>query len=191
MHLQEYLEATEIVDFLDPAVGTLASELASNQQSPSEVAARCFQWVRDEIRHSGDHSDLLITISASDVLSARTGLCYAKSHLLAALLRANGIPCGFVYQRLALDDSGARFCLHGLNAVWLPDIGWYRIDARGDRAGIKTSFDPPREHFAFAMRLSGECILPAVFERPLPVVVETLKRYDSLVELSEYWPDVG
>jgi diadenosine tetraphosphatase ApaH/serine/threonine PP2A family protein phosphatase len=33
-----------------------------------------------------------------------------------------------VYQRLALDARGEAFCLHGLNAVWLPKIGWYRID---------------------------------------------------------------
>ena len=50
-------------------------------------------------------------------------ICYAKSHLLAGLLRANGIPAAFVYQRLRLNDDGPLFCLHGLNGAYLPDIG--------------------------------------------------------------------
>jgi len=37
-----------------------------------------------------------VTCKASDVLIYGTGYCYAKSHLLAALLRANAIPAGFV-----------------------------------------------------------------------------------------------
>ena len=36
------------------------------------------------------------------------------------------------------------YSLHGLNAVHLPDFGWYRIDARGNRTGIHAQFDPPQ-----------------------------------------------
>ncbi|MBI2949982.1 MAG: hypothetical protein HYY23_20300 [Verrucomicrobia bacterium] len=43
----------------------------------------------------------------------RAGFCYAKSHLLAALLRARGIPAALCYQRLAFDAAGSAFCLHG------------------------------------------------------------------------------
>ena len=47
---------------------------------------------------------------------AKEGICYAKSHLLAAILRANLFPTGFCYQRLVLDDkTDSRFVLHGLN----------------------------------------------------------------------------
>nr|WP_269749949.1 transglutaminase family protein [Polyangium fumosum] len=81
-----------------------------------------------------------LTCTASEVLRHRTGFCYAKSHLLAALLRANGLPAGFCYQRLA---HGSGYCLHGFNAVELPGIGWYRIDARGNKPGIDAAFDPP------------------------------------------------
>ena len=71
-----------------------------------------------------------MTCSASQVLLHGTGFCYAKGHLLAALLRANAIPVGSCYQRLRIDGTGPPFCLHGFNSVHLPAIGWYRIDAR-------------------------------------------------------------
>lgn len=71
------------------------------------------------------------------MLRHRTGFCYAKSHLLAALLRANGIAAGLCYQRLSVNGGGTPYCLHGLNAVFLKDFGWYRVDARGNKPGIQ------------------------------------------------------
>ena len=91
-----------------------------------------------------DFGRVEVTCRASDVLAARTGFCYAKSHLLAALLRANGIPAALCYQRLSIDGQGPPFCLHGLNAVHLPEHGWYRIDARGNKPGVDAQFTPPR-----------------------------------------------
>ena len=102
-----------------------------------EVARLCFLWVpRDHIQHSRDFRRDEATCSASEVLAAGAGWCYAKSHLLGALLRANGIPAGFCYQRLSKDDSGAPYSLHGLNAVYLPRFGWYRVAARGNKPGM-------------------------------------------------------
>jgi transglutaminase-like putative cysteine protease len=140
-----FLRVTPVIDWDQPPVLALAGELGQAGCSQVDVARACFEWVRDEIAHSSDHGLDPVTCSASDVLKERTGFCYAKSHLLAALLRANGIPAGFVYQRLALDARGEAFCLHGLNAVWLPEIGWYRIDPRGNRRDLIAGFDPPRE----------------------------------------------
>jgi len=67
------------------------------------------------------------------VLKYKTGYCYAKSHLLAALLRANNIPAGLCYQRLTIENDMLPYCLPALNAVYLPKYGWYRIDARGNK----------------------------------------------------------
>ena len=38
------------------------------------------------------------------------------------------IPAGFCYQRLSKNEDGPPFCLHGLNAVYLPDIEITRIN---------------------------------------------------------------
>ena len=133
--MREYLEATAILDWDRPEVFALARTLAEGRGDPVAVARKCFYWVRDEIKHSGDFRLDPVTCSASQVLRYGTGFCYAKSHLLAALLRANAIPAGFCYQRLSIDGIGPPFCLHGLNTVHLPGIGWYRIDARGIEEG--------------------------------------------------------
>ncbi len=135
----------------------------------------CFLFVRDDIRHSVDYQMNPVTCRASDVLAHRTGYCFAKSHLLAALLRANRIPTGFCYQRLSIDDVGPPFTLHGFNAVWLRDFGWYRIDPRGDKPGVATAFNPPVEALAYVPKLPGEADLSEIWPDPLPVAVDGLR----------------
>ncbi|MBS1190551.1 MAG: transglutaminase protein [Rhodocyclaceae bacterium] len=188
--MQRYLESTPIIDWRDPGVQTLARELAGSGQSPEAVARRCFEWVRDEIKHSRDYQLQAVTCSASEVLRVGSGYCYAKSHLLAALLRANGIPAGLCYQRLSRDDKGAPFCLHGLNAVHLPAHGWYRVDPRGNREGIDAQFTPPVERLAFPIRLTGEADIPGIFAEPLPVVVKALRSSASADALWLQLPDM-
>ena len=185
-----YLEATEIIDWDHPEVSALARALAEGHDDPSAVARACFEWVRDEVAHSWEHQRDVVTLKASEVLSARTGFCYAKSHLLAALLRANGLPTGLCYQRLSVDDQGAPFCLHGLNAVRLPGQGWYRLDPRGNNATIDAQFTPPLERLAFPIRLDGEADLPEIWAEPLPVVVRCLSAAQSIREVYERLPDL-
>ncbi len=186
--MDDYLKSTEIIDWDHPDVLTLAKELAGG--SAAETAKRCFEWVRDEVRHSSDYKMNPVTCSASEVLQARTGFCYAKSHLLAALLRANGIPAGLCYQRLALDDSGSQFCLHGLNAVHLPEFGWYRMDARGNKPGVDAQFIPPVEQLAFKIMEKGEANLDGIWADPLPQVVKALQSCATYLEVLEHLPDV-
>jgi transglutaminase-like putative cysteine protease len=185
----EYLASTEIVDWRHPEVTARAKLLAEGAGHPVTVARQCFEWVRDGIQHCMDHGRLEITCKASEVLQRGTGFCYAKSHLLAALLRANGIPAGFCYQRLSIDGVGPPFSLHGLNAVWLAEHGWYRIDGRGNKPGVDAQFTPPHERLAFASQMVGEFDFPAVLAEPLPQVVAALGRYDRADELAANLPD--
>lgn len=187
MNIHRFLVADDIIDWNQSDVANLAGEL--NENDPYKTAKRCFDWVRDEIRHSIDHHEKTVTISASGVFNARTGLCYAKSHLLAALLRANKIPAGFGYQRLSLDEKLNRYCLHGFNAIWLPDLGWYRVDARGNRTDIRTEFDPPHERLAFQANQAGEITFSEIHDQPLPVVIESLRNATSLDSID--WPDLN
>ncbi|MBU0968843.1 MAG: transglutaminase family protein [Proteobacteria bacterium] len=189
--MDNYLQSTRIIDWQHPAVLAKAKELAAGRTDPTTVAESCFVWVRDAVRHIDDYNIQEISCSASKVLLSGSGICYAKSHLLAALLRANSIPAGFCYQRLSRDDKGAPFCLHGLNAAYLPDIGWYRIDARGNKAGVNAQFAPPTEHLAFSIRLAGEADLPEIWPSPLPMVIEALRRYRTKDELWDNLPDVA
>jgi len=184
-----FLASTDVVDWYHPDVRTLAWYLAGGERDAVEVARRCFEWVRDEVRHSVDGGDSIVTCSASEVLHQRSGFCYAKSHLLAALLRANGIPAGFCYQRLSFDGVGPPFCLHGLNAVLLPAHGWYRVDARGNKRGVDAQFSPPAEQLAFAPFLDGERDLAAIHAEPLPIVIQTLRWGATVAEVCARLPD--
>jgi Transglutaminase-like superfamily len=187
--MDEFLKSTEVIDWQHPEILRLADRLAS-KDNPCETARRCFEWVRDEIRHSYDHKIDRVTCRASEVLEAGTGICYAKSHLLAALLRANSIPTGFCYQRLSLDESGSRYCLHGLNAVFLSEIGWYRIDARGNKQNVDAQFCPPVERLAFQIKIKEEADLPEIWPEPLSVVVEALRNSKNCDQLLVNMPDV-
>ncbi len=185
-----FLESSLIVDWKHPAVISLARKLAEDLRTPEQIAERCFVWVRDEIKHSRDFALTPVPCSASEVIECGSGYCYAKSHLLAALLRANRIPAGFCYQRLSRDENGPPYCLHGLNAVLLSGYGWYRMDPRGNRPGIHAQFSPPHEKLAFEIRLPGERNLFEVLPEPLPVVVQTLRSYRDANLLWQDLPDL-
>lgn len=188
--MDHFLRSTPIIDFHHHTVLSLARELAVDTGDPVETGRRCFEWVRDEVRHSVDHRLNPVTCSASSVLAMRTGFCYAKSHLLVALLRANGIPAGLCYQRLRMEETGAFF-LHGLAAVFLPGAGWYRIDPRGNRKGIDARFTPPVERLAFAIRHPGEMDLPGVNPYPLPAIIEVLENCQTYEEVLARLPDAS
>ena len=187
--MTEFLQPTPVIDCDAPSVISLAAELAGNAQDDQEVARRCFLWVREHVRHSSDHAIPVVTCAASQVLQHRAGFCFAKSHLLVALLRARRIPAALCYQRLALDHSGSAFCLHGLVAVYLERHGWYRADPRGDKPGIQTDFCPPVERLAYSPALPGERDLPGRYADALPRVVSVLQQYSSANEVASNLPD--
>jgi len=188
--LQQYLQNDEIIDWQHPKVLTKAKQLAGNSQSEIDIARQCFSYVRDEIQHSGDSQRNESSCSASEVLHIGTGWCYAKSHLLAALLRANGLAAGLCYQRLTIDGDTGPHCLHGLNAVYLQQYGWYRIDARGNKATVNAAFTPPTEQLAFPIQHIGEADINGIFAEPLPVVVTALRQHKRHQTMLCHLPDI-
>lgn len=114
--LKDYLASTDIIDFDDEAVANLSDEFSKVSKDEIDYIKRAYEYVRDEISHSADANLDVITCSASEVLKAGHGICFAKSHLLAALLRRQSIPAGFCYQKLILDDETAPVLIcHGTN----------------------------------------------------------------------------
>ena len=185
-----YLTPSHYIDCNHPLIVEKAAALVRGVVSEMERAKIYFEFVRDAIKHSVDFKQNPVTCRASDVLLHGTGYCYAKSHLLAALLRANGIPAGLCYQRLSVGESGPPYCLHGLNAVFLEEFGWYRMDARGNKVGIATEFCPPHEVLAFAIHEPEERDLPEIWPEPLPIVTATLEAYNDVELVLENLPDI-
>ncbi len=188
--LRDFLAVSDVIDWQDEQIVRLAATLADGAQDDETIARRTFEWVRDNIEHSTDFGRSEVTCRASEVLKVGTGFCYAKSHLLAALMRANGIPCGFCYQRLSMSGTGSPYCLHGLNAVFMKQHGWYRIDARGNTDAIHAEFLPPQERLAFAISVEGETDLLEIRPEPLPLVVDALCNADSAKSFAANLPDM-
>jgi transglutaminase-like putative cysteine protease len=187
--VEKFLRSTEVIDCSHASVRVKAQDLSEGTRGVQEIARRCFEWVRDNIQHSSDFKRNPVTCNASDVLREGTGYCYAKSHLLAALLRANGIPAGFCYQRLSIDETGPPYSLHGLNALHLPEFGWYRIDPRGNKEGVDAQFSPPVERLAFRIVFPEEQLFPQILADPLPVVVDALRAHATWDAMYRNLPD--
>jgi len=186
----KYLEATEIVDYNNQEVHAFAMSLAKGYKTDTQIAKNCFEYVRDNINHSGDYKDEITTLKASDVLKYKTGWCYSKSILLAGVLRANGIPTGFCYQRLSCSEYKKDiYCLHGLNSIYLKEFGWYRVDARGNKEGVDAQFNPPFEQLAFELG-EGEFDLSEILTEPLPEVLEALMKNSCYAEMVGNFPDI-
>lgn len=189
--MEEYLRVSEVIDWQHPEIVKLAKQIALGHETSTAIAKGCFDWVRDEIRHSFDYQMNPVTCHASDVLRYKTGYCYAKSHLLAALLRANQIPAGFCYQRLSIDDQGAPYSLHGFNAIYLPEIGWYRVDARGNKEGVDAQFSPPQEQLAFKIQFPEEADFHAILPEPLQIILEALQAQTTWDDMLRNLPDIS
>ncbi len=175
-NLADFLAPTPIIDFYAPNIAARIAKIQGLARTREEQAAIAFDYTHQQIRHSFDSGDLSITVTASEVVSAGTGICFAKSHLLAALLRGLGIPTGFCYQRVMRRGSPeSGYALHGLNAAYFPDCGWIRLDARGDRSDIHSEFNLSQERLAYHVDTPlGERDYPYVYRKPLTSVLESL-----------------
>ncbi|CAM5729316.1 transglutaminase domain-containing protein [Streptomyces fumanus] len=172
--LSAYLAADEVIDHHHPRVRETAARLARDAQDSYAYARLAYEFVRDTVPHSQDFGDLRVTWRASDVLAERTGICHAKAHALAALLRAEDIPTALCYQRL-LHDDGSGHVLHGLVAVRFHGA-WHRQDPRGNKPGVDARFSLDGEHLAFTPDPEqGEADHPVLYAAPLPAVLDALK----------------
>lgn len=185
-HINDYLQESKEVDYSNPIIQRKADELFTVNQTDIEKIQNAFEFVRDEVSHSWDIQDKLVTCHASEVLSFKKGICYAKSNLLAALLRSQGIPTGFCYQRLMLFDTPEKgYSLHALNAVFIKSLNkWIRLDARGNKKGVDAQFSTGKERLAFSVKPElDEIDYPIIFVEPNRTTIEVLRKYNNALEM--------
>lgn len=229
---QKYLESSEYIDVEHPKVAIIArycmeralhaAETGDKDvclDPEAEVARQAYLLVRDEIAHSRDKRvsggagrlkslKEKVPFKASDVLSSKEGLCFAKANLLCAILRACGIPAGIGYQYLKenSEDPDSKLILHALNFIYLEAAGgWFRVDARGNRdklvdedgnvldGGVNAFFDlegqGSKESLAFEADYNlGECDLPFIFASHDKIVVAKYTRYCE--DFNGLWNDL-
>ena len=189
--LADYLQCTPIIDWETPAIIEQTQTLTHSLTHDTEKARALFEWVRDTIPHSWDIGTDVVTCTASEVLQQRTGLCYAKSHLLAAMLRCIGIPAGFCYQVFRRHPPYHGLALHGLSGLYLPNLArWVRVDARGNTGTIDAQFSLTEAKLAFPIDVQqGEFLYETIYTEPAPEVIAVLRGFTSLHALWPYLPE--
>lgn len=177
VNVKDFLgEFPPVIEFDTPLVRERIEEIKSVTTSPKERARMAFEIARDKIAHSFDTGSTVITVNAEDVLKKKEGICFAKSHLLATLLRGMGIPAGFCYQRVLRAGSvDSGYALHGLNAIYFDDTGWFRVDPRGNKVGVNSQFSIEKEQLAYTIKPElGEVDYPYIFMHPLTSVLDSM-----------------
>ena len=152
--MKEYLIETPSIDYMNHIIQEKVQELRNQSSDDLDYIEQSFLFVRDEIPHSWDIGTNIVSKTASEVLINKTGICWTKSCLLAALLRANGIPSGISYQLLTIaEDDSEGHIIHALNTVYVKDSEkWIRIDARGNNENQNTNFSLDKDQLAFQVR---------------------------------------
>ncbi|MCO5383416.1 MAG: transglutaminase family protein [Methanosarcina barkeri] len=188
-NLQDYLKKSEVINYDHKLIVDKCHELEKGTDDEISLIKKIYEFVRDEIHHSGDIGELKVTCKASEVLEFGHGICCAKAHLFAAMLRFFEIPAGFCYQKLCSSQDVDRKVLHGLNAVYLKDLNrWIRLDARGNKSGLDAQFSIDEEKIAWPVNKElGEEDNPVIFKEPDPTVVKVLKKSNDRKELWMQW----
>ena len=145
--LSDYLKESDCIDYTNPLVAEKANQLKASSSDKLDYIEKAYKFVRDEIPHTWDAKLTVVSKNASDVLKNKTGICWTKSCLLAALLRANKIPAGISYQYLTrANDASDGYIIHALNTVYIDSLQkWIRLDARGNKAGVNAQFSLEKE----------------------------------------------
>ncbi|KAG4087855.1 Transglutaminase-like protein [Neocallimastix lanati (nom. inval.)] len=155
---EKYLSESKYINYNDKNIQELAKKLKEESKDEIDLIKNTFNFVLEKIHHSWDVKDKRVTVSASDCLREGVGICWAKSNLLSALYRANGIPSGISYQRLTLGDTpDTGYCIHSLNTVYISSLDkWIRLDPRGNNENIHAKFSLDKEILAFTVNSEGE-----------------------------------
>ena len=115
----EYLGSTLFLDFKDPAIQALNRE-SPETKLPQQAAIALEKLVHQKVK--GSYSTAMAT--ASEVARTRQGDCTEYGVLLAALLRARGIPsrvvAGLVYVEKESAFSGHMWTEAWLGGQWIP-----------------------------------------------------------------------
>ena len=184
--MQKFLQATEYIDYNSEIIQNKAMELFNENMSNAEKARIAYEFVRDEIPHSFDCNAKIITAKASEVLKHKTGICHAKANLLTALLRLQGIPTGFCFQRLTLlDDDSMGYGVHAYNAVFLENK-WIKLDARGNKKGVNAQFSMGEPVLAFPVRAEyDECYYNGIYAYSHMPSIQMLEKAETIQGAAE------
>jgi len=187
--LKAYLQNIEPAGFSSSLVLELSKTFTTGYSGAKEKACAIYEWVRDKYPHTFDIGANEVSVTAEDVIRNGHGICYAKSNLLATLMRCAGIPAGFCYQLIILDDETRPYLIiHALNAIYI-ESKWIRLDARGNKNGVNAQFSLYEEKLAFPVRQNlGEKMYDTIYYEPNQKTIDALRNSKTAQQLFENLP---
>lgn len=133
---EEFLKPTEFVESDSPEIQAFAEKIVAGAATPREKAVKLYYAVRDGILYDPYRIDIAReSFKASTTLRRGYGYCVAKAILLAACLRAQGIPGKLHFadvrnhlttERLKKVMQTDTFFYHGYNDIFL-DGRWIKV----------------------------------------------------------------
>lgn len=118
---EEYLESSQFLQWKDERVRKHADLAAGDATDPAEIARRMEKYVHTKLENKTLSTALA---SASEVAQTLEGDCTEHAVLLAALLRAKGIPSrvavGVVYVDKLFAFGGHMWTEANLSGKWVP-----------------------------------------------------------------------
>ncbi|MGI6083886.1 MAG: transglutaminase-like domain-containing protein [Acetivibrionales bacterium] len=185
----DYLENSDIIDSDHPLVAQIAEQLTNGHKDNLSKARVIYKFTRDHIFNSFDINATSVTITASEVLDKGHGVCFARAHLLAALMRASGIPAGFCYQIRYYNDL-ERLVAHGFNGVYIQELdNWVRIDASMHVDADDWNFDPFKDSTVRSVQEDiGESDDYIVYHSPSKKLLKAMYVSDTLEEFINLIP---
>lgn len=117
----------------DDAVARLATEAAPDAGGVVELARALSSAVESAVEHAAGVTE--VGTPVGEVLTAGSGVCQDRAHLLVALCRERGIPARYVSGYLCAGPTGEDTTTHAWVEVAVPGHGWHTLDPSdgGDR----------------------------------------------------------
>lgn len=122
---------------------SFSHDLAAHASSQLEVVQQVYYWVATNITYDTEKAETIQSTQGylpdvDKILAEKKGICYDYAALVAAMLRANGIPCQLIMGDV--DNGSGGTVYHAWNMIWLEDEGeivvkmpttpeeWQRLD---------------------------------------------------------------
>ena len=122
-----FLLPSQIVSY-DRDTGALSEALTLTESAQSDLdkVTEVFDYIAKHVKYDYDKAATVQSGYLPDVdetLSSGKGICYDFAALLAAMLRANGIPAKLV---MGYVEPGDLY--HAWNMVYITDVGWVHTE---------------------------------------------------------------
>ncbi len=170
-----YLEESFYINYNDPAVFSLAHDIAGRSADVQGIAWNTYDWVVRNIFYQQIPGEA----DAATTLRNGEGGSAEFANLFVALMRANGLPArrvsGWGYHFAEGDELSITRFAHGWAEFYLPRFGWLPVDPTWGQASKYDNFaKADGSHVTFTLESGNHFLQRGAYDEPFgPTDVRT------------------